>query len=261
MNIVLLGNFFQLLPIARLLLFSSNLEHTIDISSRNDYYAFNQTIELTRLIRQQGNSQALFRKALEGLRSNSLTYLDQQVLASRVASVLPTRQRHLFDDATRIYFTNGNVRDFNNQRLAVLGTLVIKLKAKHNNEGIGQRASIDECSQLKAKIEVSIRYRIMLLKNVQTEAGLVNSATRFLYNIEQALGTTNARETLVTLPYCLIIRIKKTDYTRPWLQEVLDKYITIPIFRDKRPFYRGRNEHYREQFPIRVAFAITVYKA
>lgn len=98
----------------------------------------------------------------------------------------------------------------------------------------------------------------MLLKNVQTKAGLVNSTTRYLYDIEQALGTTgNPRD---TLPYCLIIRIKKTDYTSLQLQDYSD-YVTIPIFTNKRPFYRSGNEHYRKQFLVRVVFAITVYKA
>lgn len=258
MNIVLLGDFFQLLPIAGLLLFISDLEHTIDIASYNDYYAFNYTIELTRLMRQQGNLQLVFRRALEGLRNNILTYLEQQVLATRIASILPTRERQSFDDTTRIYFTNGNVRNFNKQQLTALNTPVVRLKAKYNNKNVGQRALADECSRLEAEIEVSIGYKIMLLKNVQTEAGLVNSATRFLYNLEWLLGTTrNPRE---TLPYYLIIRIKKTDYNRLQLQEV-GANVIIPIFCNKRPFYRGGNKHYRKQFPIRVVFVITVYKA
>lgn len=132
------------------------------------------------------------------------------MLAARVGSVLPTSERHLFDNATRIYFTNSNIRDFNNQRLAVLNTPVIKLKAKYNNKAIRQRALVNKCSQLEAEIEVSIGCKIILLKNIQTEAGLVNGATRFLYNIEQVLGTSNPR---ATLPYCLIVRIKKADYT------------------------------------------------
>lgn len=107
--------------------------------------------------------------------------------------MLPIRERQSFDDTTRIYFTNSNVRDYNEQRLVVLNTPVIKLRAKYNNKGISQRASIDKCSQLEAKVKVSISCKIMLLKNVQTKAGLVNSTTRFLYNIKQALGTTNPR--------------------------------------------------------------------
>lgn len=183
-NIVLLSDFFQLPPVAGLPLFTANLEHNIDISGRNDYCTFNCTIELIRLMRQQGNAQSVFRQALEGLRSNTLTYDNWQVLATRVGSVLPTYERHLFDDATRIYFTNGSIRDFNEQRLAALNTPILKLKAKHDNKSIGQRASVNEYSQLEAEIEVSIGYKIILLKNVWTKAGLVNSATRFLHNIE-----------------------------------------------------------------------------
>lgn len=133
------------------------------------------------------------------------------MLVARVGSVLPTSERYLFDNTTRIYFTNSNVRDFNNQRLAVLNTPVIKLKAKYNNKAIRQRALVNKYSQLEAEIEVSISYKIILLKNIQTKAGLVNGTTRFLYNIKQALGTSNPR---ATLPYYLIVRIKKADYTR-----------------------------------------------
>lgn len=60
--------------------------------------------------------------------------------------MLPTYERYLFDDATRIYFTNGNVRDFNEQQLTALNTPVLRLKAKYDNNSIGQRASIDKCS-------------------------------------------------------------------------------------------------------------------
>lgn len=88
------------------------------------------------------------------------------MLATRIGLVLPTYKRYLFDDATRIYFTNGSIRDFNEQRLAVLNTPVLKLKAKHDNKSIRQRASVNEYSQLEAEIEVSIGYKIMLLKNV-----------------------------------------------------------------------------------------------
>lgn len=96
----------------------------------------------------------------------------------------------------------------------------------------------------------------MLLANVQTEASLVNSTTGFLYNIEQPVGTTNPRN---TLPQALIIRIRQDDYNGPFLQAV-DYEVTVLIFRSKRPFYRGGQEYYREQFPVRIAFAITVYK-
>lgn len=56
-NIVLYGDFFQLLPVSGSLLFivPSNAK-VIEIAGSQAYYAFYQTVELTRLIRQQGNS-------------------------------------------------------------------------------------------------------------------------------------------------------------------------------------------------------------
>lgn len=98
----------------------------------------------------------------------------------------------------------------------------------------------------------------MLLNNIQTEASLVNSTTRILYDIKQALGTTDPRN---TLPYCLIIKFPAANYTRPYLDSLNNTdEVTMPIFLAKRNFYRGRQEYYREQFSVRLAFAITVYK-
>lgn len=99
----------------------------------------------------------------------------------------------------------------------------------------------------------------MLLTNIQTKTGLVNSTTRYLYDVEQLVSTTNLRGTLLQ---ALIFCIKRDNYSSPILEE-LDNgtYVTIPLFRTKRIFYRGGQEHQRKQFPIRVAFAITVYKA
>lgn len=208
-------------------------------------------------MRQQGNSQLAFRAALEGLRNYTLRYEDQYTLAARTAVSLSAKERRSFDNATYIYFRNEDVRDYNEQRLRETNNLVVRLKAKHNNKTISSRASVDKYGQLEDKIEVAIGYKIMLLTNMQTKSGLVNSTTSFLYNIEQPIGTTHPRDTLL---YTIILRIRRADYNSPFLYEFGYK-VTVPIFRSKRPFYRGGQEHYREQFPIRVAFAITVYKA
>lgn len=99
----------------------------------------------------------------------------------------------------------------------------------------------------------------MLLANIQTKTSLVNSATRYLHNIKQPVSTTNLRSILLQ---ALIFRIKRVSYSRPILQEVDNSlYITVLLFRTKRIFYRRGQEHQRKQFPIRVAFAITVHKA
>lgn len=185
MNIVLCGDFFQLPPVSGSALFVIPAEtRLLEIAGRQAYYAFHHTLELTRLMRQQGNGQLAFRSALEGLRGNTLTYRDWQLLASRTATTLSAQERRSFDDATRIYFRNEDVRDCNERRLRETNNPVLKLKAIHDDQAIGSRASIDECSQLEDEIEVAIGCRIMLLANIWTEAGLVNSATRYLHDIE-----------------------------------------------------------------------------
>lgn len=146
----------------------------------------------------------------------------------------------------------------NKIRLVDLNNPVLLLIAKYDDQTIGQRASVKEYSQLELEIQVSIRYKLILLNNIQTEASLVNSTTRILYDIKQALDTIDPRN---TLPYCLIIKFPTANYTRLYLNSLNNTdEVTILIFLAKRNFYYSRQEHYREQFPIRLAFAITVYK-
>lgn len=155
-----------MLPVSGIPLFAVPGDKPIEIAGYQAYLAFNYTIELIRLIRQQGNSQLAFRTALEGLRNYTLRYDNWRILATRTAVSLNAKERRSFDNATRIYFRNEDVRDYNEQRLRNTNNPVIKLKAKYNDETIGCRASVDECSQLEDKIEVAISCKIMLLTNI-----------------------------------------------------------------------------------------------
>lgn len=76
-SVILMGNFFQLPPIAERALYNkqpSNQLKAAKLAGRLAYLAFNKTIELKVVVRQQGDKQAAFRDALEGLRNNNPTY-------------------------------------------------------------------------------------------------------------------------------------------------------------------------------------------
>jgi hypothetical protein len=58
MSVFLLGDFFQLPPVAEKPLYSTDVNgrlHTTELVGRNAYCAFNKTVELKEVVRQQGD--------------------------------------------------------------------------------------------------------------------------------------------------------------------------------------------------------------
>ncbi|KAG6990026.1 ATP-dependent DNA helicase PIF1 [Fusarium oxysporum f. sp. conglutinans] len=76
-SIILVGDFFQLPPVAnKPLYFDGPLKDLHEVSGQAAYRAFNHTVFLKKVERQQGDDQAGFRLALEELRGLRLAYCD-----------------------------------------------------------------------------------------------------------------------------------------------------------------------------------------
>ena len=84
-SVMLIGDFFQLSPVAEKALYANNrVLGAVELSGRNVYRALNRTVELKEVVRQQGDAQAGFRDALEGLRYNNPTIQQWRLLSTRV---------------------------------------------------------------------------------------------------------------------------------------------------------------------------------
>ena len=102
LNVILLGDFFQLRSVGSLALYNNGtLKSELDTASRVAYHQFNRTIELDKIVRQQGAGEASFRQTLEGLRHNAVTRNDWDILATRAAAQLTVTEVHAFDDTKR----------------------------------------------------------------------------------------------------------------------------------------------------------------
>ncbi|KJZ68848.1 hypothetical protein HIM_11766 [Hirsutella minnesotensis 3608] len=91
-SIILVGDFFQLPPIAnKPLYFDGPLKDLHEASGQIAYRAFNYTVFLQKVQRQQGDDQASFRLALDELRGLKLSIESWKLLSQRVQAKLGQR--------------------------------------------------------------------------------------------------------------------------------------------------------------------------
>lgn len=103
----------------------------------------------------------------------------------------------------------------------------------------------------------------MILENIWTERGIVNGTQCWLYDVVWPEGSAIQKEA-PDQPLCLLVGIPKATYGGPFVEEYVSDgvdHAVVPIYRSQRDFWKeGANRH-RSQFPVRVAFAITIHKA
>jgi ATP-dependent exoDNAse (exonuclease V) alpha subunit len=117
-NVLLCGDFLQLPPVGGKPLYSLRHLHVDAIKGHHLYQAFNQTIRLIQVMRQQGEDDisTKFRLALGELRLSQLSQ-------ARVANRLSPDEVAAFDTALRLYFTTEEVRETNSNKLAAAVSL------------------------------------------------------------------------------------------------------------------------------------------
>ena len=123
--------------------------------------------------RQRGPDQAAFRTALEELRKAQVSSASFELLSKRVAAVLSDQETALFKDALRIYATREEVRQYNYDHLSKLNTPVIQAEAIHTGQG-AKNAPSEQTGNLSAKLPLCKGAKVMLLRNIAAEMGLVN---------------------------------------------------------------------------------------
>ena len=94
----------------------------------------------------------------------------------------------------------------------------------------------------------------MLVENLWTEHGLVNGVLGVVYNIIWAVGVDQQRDP----PLAVLVVYNK--YKGPRLFKVNSKPV-VPVFILTQEFFWGAISCQRTQFPITIAYAITIHKA
>lgn len=146
------------------------------------------------------------------------------------------------------------MEDCNLQSLANCGNGVIKIEAEHHGQGAKEVKS-DDAGNLQAVIYLAIGAKVMLTENLWVERGLVNGSMGILKDIVWREGS-NPR-----IDKHSMLLVYFPQYNGPGIARNDETY--VPIFEVKHDFVLpgGRRTCWRKQFPLTLAYSITVHKS
>ncbi|KGQ02733.1 DNA repair and recombination protein PIF1 [Beauveria bassiana D1-5] len=232
LNILLVGDFFQLPPVLQKPLYYDKEVQGVEIKGRNAYRRFDKTVFLKVAQRQRGEDQEAFRTALGELRQHQLSTKSWKLLSGRVQAKLADQEVAGFAHALRVYSTKDMVNEYNHYHLDRLGRPVIQITAR--NVGAGAAAAPDDkAGNLAKHVPVCIGARLMLTCNLWQQVGLCNGARGTVYDMAWAPGANPIRDQ----PCAIMIEFDK--YTGPALLTTTDGRKIVPILPLDRDFLIG----------------------
>ncbi|KAB2111480.1 hypothetical protein AG0111_0g1919 [Alternaria gaisen] len=260
MNIIIMGDFYQLPPVGEHPMYFSKKTHDPDVAQAQRLYCrFDKTITLNVVKRQTGIDAIAeaFRQCLDHLRHDRVDVKDWKLLSSRVQSQLPDAERLKFADALRIFSKKESVRLYNHTNLRDLGVPVVNVVASHTGHPKAAETSTEDAGNLQAVLSVAINAKVMLTENIWVTQGLVNGRIGFVRDIVWGANVTSPR---TEPPNVLLVFFP--GYDGPCHKEYNGEKL-VPIFRSTREYmFRGnQGACTRTQFPMVLSYAITVHKS
>jgi ATP-dependent DNA helicase PIF1 len=253
-NIFVCGDFHQLPPIAATVMYSNlpNARNADFLTGQQAYRALDTTVRLAQLMRQDSDDDETlqFRRALQESRVYQVSQQSWQLLSTRVQNQLTLDEIESFDDALRLYFRREEVRIYNHRRLRDCKQPVLKIKSTHTGRG-AEGANDDEADGLEPELCICLGARVMLTDNIWVENGLVNGSMGTVKDIVWNEG----QDPIKDMPTAIMVEVD--DYNGPKFPGT--NY--IPIFPVTRRFEYKKRDCSRTNFPLRLAYAITVHKA
>ena len=205
-------------------------------------------------MRQQGEDKisTKFWLALSELQVSQLSQKSWELLCTCIANRLSPDKVAAFDPALQLYFTTEEVKETNFDKLVAANMPVKKILAYHKSQNAA-KATEDKADNLCPDIHECIGAWVMLTTNLWTKIGLVNGSIGSIYNITQDTGQ-DPSSSMLSLVFIKFDKYKKPDFLK-CLQGI------VPIFPATCQFEFKRVVCSYTQFPLQLAYAITVYKS
>jgi DNA replication protein DnaC len=257
LSIIFVGDPKQLPPVMDTPLWN-RLVKDMDVNVKAGLVAFasiKNVVVLTDMVRQAGSDQQLFRELLCRLRMGKSTLSDYETLKTRVYGWgTLSRIEEKFRTALYLMYSNDEVDQYNDDelvKLATNGERTCRIDAYHNSP-LAQKVPADLMMGLNASIRIARGARVMLTANVWTEIGLTNGAAGTVRHIifEKGFGPPN-------LPIAVVVEMGEW-YKGPSLPG-LPRHVAINARTTHVQSLQGGYLE-RTQFPLRLAFAVTIHK-
>ena len=175
-----------------------------------------------------------------------------ELFCTRVANQLSPDEVSIFNNALQLYFTRDEVNNWNIECLTRLNVL-IKILAAVNHGRDAEKATKKEADNLPNRMYICIGARVMLSTNLWTDMGLVNGSMGTIIDLTWEAG----QDPNTTLPFAILIWFD--EYSGPVFPGC-DAGI-VPVFTELNWFDFKGASCTRIQFPLHLAYAITVYKS
>ena len=212
---------------------------------------FNNVIKLSVNQRVQGTNpeQSQFRDLLMRLRTGDCTEQDWKLLLTRQPS--NTTNLTEFQNATRLYFSNEEVANYNFEKLSALHNLIAHVNARHSSD-LAKKASPDEMAGQETCVFLAKGAQVMLTLNLWTDVGLCNGATGTVIDFIYADNHQPP-----DLPQAVIVKFD--NYKGPSISKSISSCLPICPITVTSQSLDGMHE--RQQLPLKLAWAITINKS
>lgn len=175
-SMILIGDPGQLPPVADKPLYHAKPSNDVGEQGSQTYRMFHKVVKLTVNQRVQGMSpeQIQFRDLLLRLRKGQSTEVDWKLLLTRQPSNVSDLSE--FEDASRLFYSNEQVANYNDEQLTNLQQPVAHINA-HHSSAAAKKMSSDDMSGLQPVVFLAKNARVMLTMNLWPSVGLCNGAT------------------------------------------------------------------------------------
>ena len=223
------------------------------LKGHRDYMSIKNVMKLTEVVRQHG----LYMEILLRLRDGKTTTDDWQTLMNTCTLQHITQPKiDRFNSSETMWLFNTNKDNYihNINQLKILNQPIILINADHDSPSSASNSD-DIARKLKSKLYLCIGAKVMLLWNVNISLGLVNGSTGI---IKEFIFDENIYAP--SLPNCVIIDF--LDYSGPAFFSGIGQEKWVPIYPETAKWGGvDDQDHFRKQFPLCLAWALTVWKS